>query len=100
MEKYEALYHYFSNVQPNFWQLPSLSVSLYLKLQKLLIFDFSAILGLQYFIITKLKACHVCKIFKSAVNIFYFCEKSSAAHTMNEKFRVESSKSYSVHTLD
>ena len=34
MEKYEALYHYFSNIKPNFWQLPSVSDSLYLKLQK------------------------------------------------------------------
>ena len=100
MEKYEALYHYFSNVKPNFWQLPPLSVGLYLKLQKLLIFDFSAILGLPYFIITKLKTCHVCKIFKSDVNFFTFCDKFLAAHTMNEKFRAESSKSYSVHTLD
>ena len=34
MEKYEALYHYFSNIKPNFWQLLSVSESLYLKLQK------------------------------------------------------------------
>ena len=71
MEKYEALYHYFSNVKPNFWKLPPLSVSLYLKLQKLLILDFSAILGLPYFIITKLKAFHVCKIFKFDVNFVF-----------------------------
>ena len=34
MEKYEALYHYFSNIKPSFWQLPSVSDSLYLKLKK------------------------------------------------------------------
>ena len=34
MEKYEALYYYFSNIKPNFWQLFLVSDSLYLKLQK------------------------------------------------------------------
>ena len=70
MEKYEALYHYFSNIKPNFWQLPSVSDSLYLKLQKFTHFWLFSHIGSAIFHHNKSENFPCLQNLKYAVNIF------------------------------
>ena len=70
MEKYEALYHYFSNIKPNFWQLSSVSDSLYLKLQKFTHFGLFGHIGSAIFHHNESENFPGLQNLKYAINIF------------------------------
>ena len=69
MEEYEALYHYFSNFKLNFWQLPSVSDSLYLKLQKFTHFGLSGHIASAIFHHNKSENFPCLQNLKYAINI-------------------------------
>ena len=70
MEKYEALYHYFSNFKPHFWQPPSVSDSLYLKLQKFTHFGLFGHIGSAIFHHNESENFPCLQNLKYAINIF------------------------------
>ena len=70
MEKYEALHHYFGNFKPNFWQAPSVSDSLYLKLQKFTHFGLFGHIGSAIFYHNESENFPRLQNLKYAINIF------------------------------
>ena len=70
MEKYEALYHYFSNIKPNFLKLSSVSDSLYLKLQKFTHFGLFGLVWSAIFHHNKSENFPCLQNLKYAINIF------------------------------
>ena len=69
MEKYKALYNYFSNIKPNFWQLSSVSDSLDLKLKKFTHFGLFGHIGSAIFH-NKSENFPCLQNLKYAINIF------------------------------
>ena len=66
MEKYEALYHYFSYIKPNFGSSPQYLISLYLKLQK---FTHFKLFGHIVYIFYRYNGHHYSLVLVAACNI-------------------------------